>query len=211
MKIGILGSGDVGKTLGAGLAAAGHEVMIGTRNAVKFQDWLSKAGTNLSVGSFSDAAAHGEILLLACLGKATQEVIQLAGASHFQEKVVMDATNPLEFSSGKPALYVGHTDSQGEQVQRWLPRSKVVKVFNTVGNAQMVHPSFPGAAPDMFICGNDDAAKKTVEGLCAQLGWPTLDFGGIELSRSLEELCMLWVAYGIKHGSWNHAFALLRK
>jgi predicted dinucleotide-binding enzyme len=211
MKIGILGSGDVGKTLGAGFAAEGHEVKIGTRSADKLKEWLGTVGKNASVGSFAEAAAFGEVLVLACLGKAAQEVIQLAGHASFKGKTLIDATNPLEFSTGKPALFVGHTDSLGEQVQRWLPEAKVVKAFNTVGNAHMVHPSFPGGKPDMCICGNDEAAKKKVSELCAQLGWPTVDFGGIELSRSLEELCMLWVGYGIKHGSWNHAFALLRK
>ena len=211
MKIGVLGSGDVGKVLGAGFAAAGHEVKLGTRSPEKLKEWLEKAGKNASMGSFADAAAHGEVIILATLGKATEDVLKLAGLAYFKGKVVMDATNPLDFSTGKPALYVGHTDSLGEQVQRWLPEAKVVKAFNTVGNAHMVNPSFADGAPDLFICGNDDSAKAAVTALCKQIGWPTLDVGGIELSRSLEELCMLWVAYGVKNGTWNHAFKLLRK
>jgi hypothetical protein len=124
----------------------------------------------------------------------------------------MDATNPLDFSQGMPPrLSIGHTDSAGEQVQRWLPDAKVVKVFNIVGNAHMVDPQFPGGPPDMFICGNDDGAKATVAEICRQFGWPTIDLGGIEGSRWLEPMCILWVAHGLRAGSWNHAFKLLRK
>ena len=109
------------------------------------------------------------------------------------------------------SLAVGHTDSAGEQVQRWLPSAYVVKAFNTVGYAHMFKPDFPGGPPDMFICGNDASAKKTVTGILQDFGWPTIDIGGIEGSRLLEPMCVLWVGYAMRTGGTNHAFKLLRK
>ncbi|MDQ6831022.1 MAG: hypothetical protein M3081_19335 [Gemmatimonadota bacterium] len=126
---------------------------------------------------------------------------------------MIDATNPLVYAEGKPpSLALGHTDSGGEQVQRWLPNARVVKAFNIVGNAHMVNPSFPGGPPDMFIAGNDASAKQTVTKILEDFGWPgSIDTGGIEGARLLEPLCILWVNYGLSHGTWNHAFKLLRK
>jgi predicted dinucleotide-binding enzyme len=211
MKIGVLGSGGVGTTLAAGFAAAGHELRLGTRSESKLAEWKKGAGAKVALGTFAEAAAFGDVVVLAVLGRAVEEVLELAGQANLKGKPLIDACNPLDFEGGKPVLFVGHTDSLGERVQRLVPGAKVVKAFNTVGNAHMVQPSFPGGKPDMFICGNDDAAKAEVSELCRDLGWPTIDVGGIELSRALEELCILWCAYGIKNGSWNHAFALLRK
>jgi len=136
----------------------------------------------------------------------------MAGPENLAGKIVIDSTNPLLFSPGKPpALALGHTDSGGEQVQRWLPESRVVKCFNTVGHAHMVHPDFPGGPPDMFLCGNEAGAKETVTGICREFGWPVIDIGGIEGARLLEPICILWVLYGIRTNSLNHAFKLLRK
>lgn len=210
MKVGVLGSGDVGKALGAGFAGLGHEVKIGSRDPEKLKDWVEKTGSKASAGTFAEAAAFGEILVLATLWSGTEHAIQLAEVKNFSGKVVIDTTNPLSFEGG-PHLALGHTDSGGEQVQRWLPAARVVKAFNIVGHAHMVHPDFPGGPPDMFICGNDDEAKKTVTGILKDFGWPAIDIGGIEGARLLEPLCILWVGYGIRTGTWNHAFKLLRK
>jgi predicted dinucleotide-binding enzyme len=212
MKVGILGSGDVGKTLGAGFASLGHEVKIGSRDPGKLKDWVEKTGPKASAGTFAEAAAFGEVAVLATLWSGTEHALQLAQPQSFAGKVVIDAINPLVFDQpGGPRLALGHTDSGGEQVQRWLPAARVVKAFNTVGHAHMVHPDFPGGPPDMFICGNDDAAKKTVTGILKDFGWPTIDVGGIEGARLLEPLCVLWVGYAMRTGTWNHAFKLLRK
>jgi predicted dinucleotide-binding enzyme len=214
MTIGILGSGDVGRALGAGLARLGHNVKIGSREpqSAKLKEWLSAAGRGASSGSFADAAGFGEVVILATLWTGTENALKLAGHDKLAGKVVIDATNPLIFSSpGKPPeLALGKTDSGGEQVQRWLPKSHVVKCFNIVGHAHMVNPSFPGGPPDMFICGDDAAAKRTVTTMLSWLGWPAIDIGGIAGSRLLEPLCILWVLYGFSTGSWNHAFKLLR-
>jgi predicted dinucleotide-binding enzyme len=214
MRIGILGSGGVGRALGGGFAAAGHEVKIGSRDPHKPEvvDWVRQTGAAASSGSFADTAAFAEVAVLATLWSGTESALDLAGAANLAGKVVIDVVNPLVFLPGQPpALALGHTDSAGEQIQRWLPAARVVKAFNTVGSAHMVHPDFPGGPPDMFICGNDEAAKRTVADLCAQLGWPTIDLGGIEAARLLEPMCIVWVLHGIRSGSFNHAFKLLRK
>jgi predicted dinucleotide-binding enzyme len=210
MKVGVLGSGDVGKTLGAGFAGLGHEVKIGSRDPGKLTDWVEKTGPKASAGTFAEAAAFGEVVVLSTLWTGTEHAIQLADVKNFGGKVVIDTINPLAFDGG-PHLAIGHTDSAGEQVQRWLPGARVVKAFNIVGYAHMVHPDFPGGPPDMFICGNDDGAKQTVTGILKDFGWPAIDIGGIEGARLLEPLCILWVGYGIRTGTWNHAFKLLRK
>lgn len=214
MKIGILGTGVVGNALGKGLVALGHEVRMGSREAAnaKLRAWVEETGRGASGGTFEDAAAFGEVILLATLWSGTQNALRLAGERNLAGKVLLDATNPLIFrEQGPPVLAVGHADSGGEQVQRWVPSARVVKVFNIVGNAHMVNPDFPGGPPDMFLCGNDAEAKRTATDLCTALGWPVIDIGGIEGSRLLEPMCILWVEYGIRTGSWNHAFKLLRK
>ena len=150
--------------------------------------------------------------MLALLWSGAENALKLAGPENFAGKIVIDAINPLIFEPGKPLrLAIGHTDSAGEQVQRWLPKARVVKVFNTVGYALMFKPDLPGGPPDMFIAGNDADAKQTVSGILDAFGWGTIDVRGIEGSRLLEPLCILWVGYGMSTGTWNHAFKLLRK
>ena len=213
MRVGVLGTGEVGKALGNAFLALGHEVRMGARDAnnPKAQAWAGRADGHASVGTFADAAAFGEIVVLATLGSAVEEVLRPDVVQGCVHKLVMDTTNPLDFSQGEPRLSVGHTDSGGEQVQRLLPSSQVVKAFNTVGNALMFRPALPGGPPDMFICGNEPSAKERVTALLVDFGWRTIDLGGIESSRYLEALCMVWVKFGIMSKSWTHAFKLLRK
>jgi predicted dinucleotide-binding enzyme len=215
LKIGVLGTGDVGRVLGKGLAALGHEVKLGSRDAAneKVRAWVADAGAKASGGTFADAARHGEVVLLATLWSGTESALRLAGGpAAFAGKVVVDATNPLDFSQGvPPRLTHALTDSGGEQVQRWLPGAKVVKAFNSVGNALMVNPRLPGGPPDMFVAGDDAGAKALVSELCAALGWATVDAGGIEGSRDLEALAMVWIHHGFRTNTWTHAFKLLRK
>ncbi len=212
MKIGILGSGEVGMRLGDGFVELGHEVKVGTRSPAKVAPWAAKNGNKASAGSFSEAASFGDIVVIATLWEGTSAALKMAGAGNFAGKVVIDVTNPLDFSKGvPPSLAVGHTDSGGETVQRMLPDARVVKAFNIVGNPHMLHPDFPGGPPTMFICGNDENAKKSVAEILDALGWEAVDIGGIEGSRLLEPLAMLWVAYMFKTNTGNHAFKLLRK
>ncbi len=211
VRVGILGSGDVGRALAAGFAGLGHDVKIGSRDPQKLADWAEQAGPRVSTGTFAEAASFGDILILATLGVATEDAIRLAGVDAFDGKVVIDTTNPLDFSKGMPpTLSVGHTDSLGEVIQRLLPRARVVKAFNTVGNALMVNPQLPGGPPDMFLCGNDEDAKKIVTQICKHFGWGVVDIGGIEGARYLEPMCLVWVLHGARTGQWMHAFKLLR-
>lgn len=209
MKVGVLGSGDVGKVLAGGFIGLGHEVKIGSRDPGKLRGWVEKSGKTASAATFEETARFGDLIVLATLGVATENALRLAGPANFKGKVVIDATNPLDFSGGMPKLSVGYTDSLGEQVQRLLPGARVVKAFNTVGNALMIKPKLPGGPPDMFLCGNDDDAKKTVTQICEQFGWGVIDIGGIEGARYLEPMCMVWVLHGIRSGKWTHAFKMI--
>jgi hypothetical protein len=213
MKIGILGTGDVGRALGKGFVTLGHEVKMGAREAnnEKAVSWAQEMGPQASAGTFAETAAFGEIVVLATLGVANESVVQIAGPANFRGKAVIDATNPLDFSGGRPKLAAMADGSGGEQVQRLLPGAHVVKAFNTVGNAFFFRPDLPGGPPDMFICGNDAEAKKKVTEILSDFGWGTVDVGGIGASHYLEAMCMVWVDYGIGSGTWNHAFKLLRK
>ena len=210
IRIGILGSGVVGRALGTGFINLGHEVRIGSRSPEKLSDWVAASGDRASVGSFAEAAQFGDVLVVATLGVATEEAIRMAGVENFEGKVVIDTTNPLDFSAGAPPrLSVGHTDSLGEQIQRLLPEARVVKAFNTVGSHLMVNPKFAEGKPDMFLCGNDEDAKKVVSQVCEHFGWGVIDIGTIEGSRHLEPMCMVWVLHGFRSGGWNHAYKML--
>ena len=212
MHIGILGSGGVAQALGTGFLKLGHDVKLGSREPAKLKPWVAQAGKQASAGSLEETARFADIAVLATLWSGTESALKLAGApASLAGKLVMDVTNPLIYETGKmPRLALGHTDSGGEQVQRWLPQSKVVKAFNTVGHAHMVDPKFAGGPPDMFICGEDTSAKQVVAGFCKSFGWGVVDAGGIEGARLLEPLCILWVEYGLRSQTWNHAFRLLR-
>ena len=215
MKIGILGSGDVGLKLVDSFIENKHLVKIGSRNPnqEKLTEWMAKHDkANVSSGTFAEAASFGELDLIATLWAGTADAIKMADPKNFAGKIVIDVTNPLDFSKGMPPrLAIGHTDSAGETVQRMLPDSKVVKAFNTVGNPHFMHPDFPGGPPTMFICGNNEEAKKTViDDILAKIGWETIDIGGIEGARLLEPLALLWITHYFRTGNGNHAFKLLR-
>jgi predicted dinucleotide-binding enzyme len=216
MKIGILGSGDVGRKLADGFIELGHQVKIGSRDPrqIKLTQWLDKHDKEkASSGTFAETASFGEIIVIATLWTGTADAIRMADSNNFVGKIVIDVTNPLDFSTGMPPrLALGHTDSAGENVQRMLPDSKVVKAFNTVGNPHMIHPDFPGGKPTMFICGDNDEAKNVVKNdIVTKFGWETVDIGGIEGSRVLEPLALLWITHFFRTGNGNHAFKLLQK
>jgi predicted dinucleotide-binding enzyme len=214
MKIGILGSGPVGRALGKGFASNGHDVKLGSRTPGKqeVQDWLKTTKGKVSIGTFAEAASHGDALVICCLGEVAEEVIKLSGLNNFDDKLVIDATNPLDFSKGMPpSLFVGTTDSLGERVQRMLPNAKVVKCFNTVNNQTMTNPRMKEGLPDMMICGNDEGAKRQVANLLKEFGWgEPIDIGGIDGARWLEAYTALWVRLAMKLGSWSIAAKILR-
>jgi 8-hydroxy-5-deazaflavin:NADPH oxidoreductase len=212
-RIGVLGTGEVGRRLAAGFSSCGHEVMIGSRDPGKpeLREWVAGDGARIRAGTFAETAAYGELLVLAVLGDAAEEVIDTAGRDGFAGKVVIDAMNPLDFSGGfPPKLSITGEDSLGERVQRALADAKVVKAFNIIGNPYFVDPSFSEGKPTMLIAGDDKAAKSTVADILADFGWPDpVDIGGIEGARELEAICIAWVKIGGARGAWDHGFKLL--
>jgi 8-hydroxy-5-deazaflavin:NADPH oxidoreductase len=213
MKIGIIGSGVVGQELGKGFIRLGHEVKIGTRDISKLSDWQKQAGVKGTAGSFEEAAKFGELMVLATFWSGTENAIKLAGIENFSNKILIDATNPLDFSQGPlPKMAVSPGNSGGEQIQKWLPKSKVVKAFNTISAHIMINPKLEEGEPDLFIAGNDDAAKKEVTSFAEKLGWKSvIDMGDISQAYWLETLAMIWIYYGFKFNNWTHAFKLLKK
>jgi predicted dinucleotide-binding enzyme len=211
LKIGILGSGPAGQTLATGFLDKGHPVMIGSRNWTKLDGWLRRSGPGAQTGSFAETAEYGEVVLLSVLGSAAEDVIRLAGVANLNGKIVIDASDPLDFSSGQPGLFVGTTDSLGERIQRLIPDGYVVKGFNIVQADVMINPRLTGDEPDMFIAGDSDEAKHTVTQLLREFGWPVIDLGGIESARWLEALSLAWVVYSHRTGKTHHAFKLVGK
>jgi predicted dinucleotide-binding enzyme len=216
--IGIIGSGAVGRALGIGFATLGHSVMIGSREPEKeaLVKWRQQAGANAKTGSLEEAATFGEIMIVATKWEGTKNAITLAGLKNSSGKTVIDTTNPIAPVPPSPegliTFSVGKNNSAGEEIQRLIPDAQVVKAFSIVGSHLMVNPSFPDGDADMYICGNDNAAKATVTGLLGQLGWKSIiDCGKIDASRAIEPIAILWCIYGFRTGTWNHAFKILKK
>lgn len=212
MKIGVLGTGQVGQVLGSSLVGLGYDVMMGSRDpkSQKVIDWVAHAAGNSSAGTFAEAAAYGQIIILATQWSGTANAIKLAGAANFAGKIVIDVTNPLKDGPNGPELAIGFSDSGGETIQRLLPEAKVVKAWNHVPAPLMVSPRLLGDTADMFICGNDAAAKQKVSLIMKAFGCPVTDLGGIEQARLTEALTGLWIRYMTLSGDWQHAFKLIR-
>lgn len=211
MNVGILGSGDVAKTLGAGFLQHRHAVMLGTRDVTKLADWQAK-NPGGKVGSFAEAAACGELLVLAVKGAVALDALRLAGPAALAGKVVIDATNPLADAppvNGVLKFFTSLEDSLMERLQRAHQDVRFVKAFSSVGNPKMVNPHYAGGRPTMFICGNDAPAKQTVSGILEQFGWEPLDMGSVEAARAIEPLCILWCIPGFLRNEWTHAFKVL--
>ncbi len=211
MKIGILGSGEVAKSLATGFLKYGHEVMMGTRETSKLEDWV-KAHPKARIGSFSDTAKSGELVVLAVKGTAAAGALHMAGGEHLAGKTVMDATNPIADEppvNGVLKFFTSLDESLMERLQKEFPKVNFVKAFNSVGSAFFVDPPFKGGRPTMFICGNSAAAKKAVAGIVEQFGWEVWDMGKAEAARAIEPLCMLWCIPGFLRNDWSHAFKML--
>lgn len=211
MKIGIIGSGDVARTLGTGFLKHGHAVTMGTRDPGKLVDWARQNPPG-RVGRFADVAKSAELVVLAVKGSVAAEALHAAGAANLAGKPVIDACNPIADAPpvhGVLKFFTSLDDSLLERLQREFPAVRFVKAFNSVGAACMVNPTFAGGKPTMFICGNDPAAKKTVTAVLDQFGWETADMGQAEAARAIEPLCMLWCIPGFAQNDWVHAFKLL--
>lgn len=199
MKIGILGSGIVGQTIGEKLVALGHDVKLGSRQQgnEKALAWAQKVGAKGSAGTFAEASAFGELVFNCTLGSASLEALAQAGAQNLKGKTLIDVAVPLDFSKGMPpSLFSGNTDSLGEAAQRLLPETKVVKTLNTVNCNVMVDPKRVGGGDhDIFVAGNDAGAKAEVsEYLRTWFGWKSVvDLGDITASRATESYLPLWL------------------
>lgn len=210
-KIGILGSGTVGQVLATGFLKHGYEVMIGTRDASKLNEWKMK--NNGVVGSFEEAAKFGDIVVLAVKGTAATDAIKLTGPANMKGKTIIDTTNPIANEppeNGVIRYFTGANQSLMEMLQQQFPEMNFVKCFNSIGSAFMVNPAFAGGKPTMFICGNSDEAKKEVTTILDQFGWETDDMGKAEAARPIESLCILWCIPGFLKNDWAHAFKMMR-
>lgn len=208
MKIGILGYGSVGGTLGKGFAKAGHQVRFGGRHpeSDEVTELLEAIGEGASAGTVQETVEFGEVLVLAVPWNAVESVLEEAG--DLGAKPLLDATNPLGEDLG---LALGNDSSGGERVAELAPTARVVKIFNTTGYENMADPEYPDGAATMFYCGDDEGASKTARGLAADLGFEPVDVGGIENARLLEPLALLWIRLAIGGHGRDVAFRLMRR
>ncbi|HEU4928870.1 MAG TPA: NAD(P)-binding domain-containing protein [Candidatus Krumholzibacteria bacterium] len=212
MRVGILGSGDVGKALAAGFSSYGHDVTMGTRDPAKLGAFASQH-KNIKVGSFGDAAKFGEIIVLAVKGVAAADVLRDADEDQIEGKVIVDTTNPIADAPPKNGVLDYFTDddeSLMERLQREFSGARFVKAFSCVGSALMVNPKLRGGPPTMFICGDDADAKALVSKILAEFGWEVEDMGSVTSARAIEPLAILWCIPGFLRNDWSHAFKLLR-
>jgi predicted dinucleotide-binding enzyme len=215
MNIGILGTGEVGRTLGTKLIQIGHRVKMGARSATneKAAEWVAHNGPNASHGTFADAAAFGAVLFNCTNGTGSIPALTLAGADNLKSKILIDVSNPLDYSKGfPPTLIVCNDDSLAEQIQRAFPDLKVVKSLNTMNCAVMVNPASLPGEHDVFVSGNDAEAKAAVIGYLKEwFGWKApIDLGDLTSARGAEMVLALWVRlYGVYHDS-KYNFKIVR-
>lgn len=199
MRIGVLGTGSVGRAIGSKLLELGHEVTMGSRSADSeaLGEWLGEAGDAARGGTFADAAAGAELVFNCTAGHASLEALAVVGAENLAGKVLVDVSNPLDFSQGMPpTLSVCNDDSLGERIQAAFPAAKVVKALNTVNNQVMIDPGRLPGNHNAFVCGNDAGAKATVTELLQSFGWPResiVDLGEISAARGTEMYLPLWL------------------
>jgi predicted dinucleotide-binding enzyme len=210
MRIGVLGTGMVGRALAGRLAGLDHDVVIGTRGVEQtlarsdpdamgnppYAEW-QEDNPAVQLVTFADAGAHGELIVNATSGTGALSALEAAGATNLNGKVLVDVANPLDFSQGfPPFLSVANTDSLGEQIQRTFPDAHVVKTLNTMNAYVMIEPSRVPGRHSVFLAGEDAGAKETVKGLLAEFGWPEeaiIDLGGIRAARGTEMYLPLWL------------------
>ncbi|HEX5170132.1 MAG TPA: NAD(P)-binding domain-containing protein [Cyclobacteriaceae bacterium] len=208
-KVGILGSGPVAMALGKGFIKHGYEAMLGSRDIKKLDQWKSEAGAHARTGSFDEAVKYGDLIVLAVKGTVAEELIK-RHASGLAGKIVIDTTNPIAEvppENGVLKFFTTLDNSLMERLQKAAPEAKFVKAFSCVGNALMVDPD---GKPTMFICGNDEAAKRDVSEILYQFHWDVEDMGKVEAARAIEPLCILWCIPGFLRNEWKHAFKLLK-
>jgi 8-hydroxy-5-deazaflavin:NADPH oxidoreductase len=214
MRIGVIGSGEVGQTLARGLKTHGYETRIASRSPEKLAEFSKSSG--IQTGTFAEVAAWAEGVVLAVKGDGAEAAVREAGAANLSGKLVIDTTNPIAHEppeDGVLKYFTSPNASLMERLQTTCPDAKFVKAFNSVGSALMVNPAFSGGAkPTMFYCGNDAGAKAIVATILERFGWEAADMGTAKAARAIEPLCQLWCIPGFRDNAWgNHAFALLRR
>jgi len=214
-NIGIMGSGEVAKTLGSGFIKYGYKVCLGSGHPEKLGEWKEQNGENASTGSFADAAAFGDLLVLSVKGDAARSVLDKVDSSDLKGKTVIDTCNPIDGTppvNGVLKAFTSINQSLMEALQKEFPEANFVKAYNSVGADLMVNPDFGGIKPSMFICGNSEQAKAEVAEINTLFGYETEDMGAVEGARAIEPLCLLWCIPGFLNNEWgNHAFKMLRK
>lgn len=216
MKIGVIGSGQVGRTLATALLKEGHEIKLGTRDVTNpaVITWRAHPDNQgATVGTFREVAEFGESIVLAVKGNKATEALDLAGLENFIGKVVIDVTNPIADAppvNGVISFFTNTNESLMEIIQARIPEARVVKAFNSVGSHLMYKPAFTDGWPTMFICGNDDDAKTVVTDILTSFSWDTEDMGKMEAARAIEPLCILWCIPGFLRENWTHAFKLMK-
>lgn len=211
-KIGIIGSGQVGKVFAEGFAKHGHPVMIGTRDPQKLDELKNNSRADIRVGSFEETAKYGDLLVLAVKGTVAEKLVKEL-ASFLKGKTVIDATNPIADAppqNGVLNFFTKPDRSLMEALQEAVPSANFVKAFSSVGNSRMVDPRFTEGKPTMFICGDNDSAKKETEKILESFGWDVCDMGKATSARAIEPLCILWCIPGFLRNEWTHAFKLLK-
>lgn len=212
-KIGIVGSGAVGQALANGFLKHGYDVTIGTNDSGKRQELKSKTGDKARVGSFEETAKFGDIVVVAVKGSAAEAAVRAAGIANLTGKTIIDTNNPIADAppvNGVLQFFTSPNESLMERLQKLAPEARFVKAFSCVGHAVMVNPDFKGGKPTMFICGNDEGAKREVGEILDRFGFEVADMGMVEAARAIEPLSILWCIPGFRRNSWTHAFKLLQ-
>jgi len=213
IKVGIIGSGGVGKALASGFASNGYSVMIGSNSTTKREELKNELGVTIAVGKFADAAAFGDILVFAVKGTSAEQTLGGLNPASLNGKTIIDTTNPIADrppTNGVLNFFTTFDESLMERLQNIAPDAHFVKCFSCVGSYAMVNPKFAGGKPTMFICGNEDSAKAEVKPILEKFGWEFEDMGGVEAARAIEPLCILWCIRGFRENQWVHAFKLLK-
>jgi 8-hydroxy-5-deazaflavin:NADPH oxidoreductase len=213
VKVGILGSGDVGKVLAKGFLKNGYQVAIGSDHPEKLAEF-KRENPEMETATFEQAAQSGDIVVVCVKGTVAEKIVEKV-KRHITGKTVIDTTNPIADAppqNGVLKYFTSLEESLMERLQTIAPDAQFVKAFNSIGSALMVNPEFgDDTKPTMFICGNNDDAKKKVHEILEKFGFEVEDMGKVESARAIEPLCMLWCIPGFLRNEWSHAFKLLKK
>jgi predicted dinucleotide-binding enzyme len=213
MNIAVLGTGVTGKTLAAALAKHDFDVSLGTRDPQKEElvSWRDQDAPAVNLETFAEAVTNADLSILAIGWKHLGSAIDIIAQGETKDKIIIDLTNPLRFGLPQLELETDVKTSAGEFVQNKLPQAHIVKAFNIVAADQMISPHVEEGTPDMFIAGNNAAAKETVTNFLHQIGWRVVDTGDIRMSRAIEAMALVTIQYAVDNKSRSHALSLLRK